>query len=48
MDFSGLYGSIFSSKYMEYYSKPVDIYDLLKNSAGNYDIDDYNAVLTLD
>lgn len=31
-----------------YDSKPADIYDLLKNSAGNYDIDDYNAVLTLD
>ncbi len=25
----------------------ADIYDLLKNSAGNYDIDDYNAVLRL-
>lgn len=27
--------------------KPVDMYDILKNSAGNYDIDDYNAVLKL-
>lgn len=26
---------------------PADVYDLLKNSAGNYDIDDYNAVLKL-
>lgn len=26
---------------------PADMYDLLKNSAGNYDIDDYNAVLKL-
>ncbi|MBQ9229329.1 MAG: metallophosphoesterase [Eubacterium sp.] len=26
---------------------PADIYDLLKNSAGNYGIDDYNAVLKL-
>lgn len=25
----------------------VDLYDLLKNSAGNYDIDDYNATLVL-
>ncbi len=27
--------------------KKADIFDLLKNSAGNYDIDDYNATLTL-
>ena len=27
--------------------KEADIYDLLKNSAGNYDIDDYNATLKL-
>jgi hypothetical protein len=27
--------------------KEADILDLLKNSAGNYDIDDYNAVLKL-
>ncbi|MBE6720030.1 MAG: hypothetical protein E7571_05165 [Ruminococcaceae bacterium] len=27
--------------------KKADIYDLLLNSAGNYDIDDYNATLTL-
>ncbi len=27
--------------------KEADIFDLLKNSAGNYDIDDYNAVLKL-
>jgi len=25
--------------------KKADLYDILKNSAGNYDIDDYNAVL---
>ena len=30
-----------------YDGKPVDIYEALKNSAGNYDIDDYNAVLKL-
>ncbi|MBR2100520.1 MAG: hypothetical protein IJ927_04250, partial [Eubacterium sp.] len=28
-----------------YDGKPVDVYEALKNSAGNYDIDDYNAVL---
>ena len=27
--------------------EPVDLIELLKNSAGNYDIDDYNAVLKL-
>ena len=27
--------------------KPVDLYDVLKNTAGNYDIDDYNATLIL-
>ena len=27
--------------------KPVDLYDTLKNTAGNYDIDDYNATLIL-
>ena len=27
--------------------EPVDLFELLKNSAGNYDIDDYNAVLKL-
>ena len=27
--------------------KPADIYDLLKNTIGNYDIDDYNATLKL-
>ena len=27
--------------------KPVDMFEALKNSAGNYDIDDYNAVLKL-
>ncbi len=27
--------------------KKADLFDLLKNSAGNYDIDDYNATLTL-
>lgn len=27
--------------------KRADLYDILKNSAGNYDIDDYNAVLDL-
>lgn len=27
--------------------KPADILDLLKNTVGNYDIDDYNAVLKL-
>lgn len=27
--------------------QPADLYDLLKNSAGNYDIDDYNATLIL-
>ncbi len=27
--------------------KPADVYDLLKNSAGNYGIDDYNATLKL-
>ncbi len=27
--------------------KKADLYDILKNSAGNYDIDDYNAVLKL-
>lgn len=27
--------------------KKADLYELLKNTAGNYDIDDYNAVLTL-
>ena len=26
---------------------PADVYELLKNSAGNYDIDDYNCVLKL-
>ena len=30
-----------------YDGKPVDMFEALKNSAGNYDIDDYNAVLTL-
>lgn len=30
-----------------YDGKPADLYDLLKNSAGNYDIDDYNATLIL-
>lgn len=27
--------------------KKADLYDLLKNTAGNYDIDDYNATLTI-
>ena len=27
--------------------QPVDLYDTLKNTAGNYGIDDYNAVLKL-
>ncbi len=27
--------------------KKADLYDLLKNTGGNYDIDDYNATLTL-
>ena len=27
--------------------KPVDLYNVLKNTAGNYDIDDYNATLIL-
>ena len=27
--------------------EPVELFELLKNSAGNYDIDDYNAVLKL-
>jgi hypothetical protein len=27
--------------------EPADLYDILKNSAGNYDIDDDNAVLKL-
>lgn len=27
--------------------KKADLYDILKNTAGNYDIDDYNAVLKL-
>ena len=27
--------------------KKADLYDILKNSAGNYDIDDYNAVLEI-
>lgn len=27
--------------------KKADLYNLLKNSAGNYDIDDYNATLTI-
>ena len=27
--------------------KPADLYDILKNTAGNYDIDDYNATLIL-
>lgn len=27
--------------------KKADLYDILKNTAGNYDIDDYNATLTL-
>ena len=27
--------------------KKADLYELIKNTAGNYDIDDYNAVLTL-
>ena len=30
-----------------YDGKHVDIYEALRNSAGNYDIDDYNAVLKL-
>lgn len=30
-----------------YDGKPADLYDLLKNTAGNYDIDDYNATLIL-
>ena len=27
--------------------KPADLYDILRNTAGNYDIDDYNATLIL-
>lgn len=27
--------------------KPADLYEILKNTAGNYDIDDYNATLML-
>ena len=27
--------------------KPADLYDILRNTAGNYDIDDYNATLLL-
>ncbi len=27
--------------------KKADLYDILKNTAGNYDIDDYNATLTI-
>jgi hypothetical protein len=27
--------------------KPADLYEILKNTAGNYDIDDYNATLIL-
>lgn len=30
-----------------YDGQPADLYELLKNSAGNYDIDDYNATLKL-
>ena len=30
-----------------YDGKPVDLFEALKNSAGNYDIDDYNATLKL-
>ncbi len=31
-----------------YDGKKADIFDILKNTAGNYDIDDYNAVLKLE
>ena len=27
--------------------KQADLYDILRNTAGNYDIDDYNATLIL-